>query len=422
MKRYWLGSLRDHELMQGLQSLVTQDRKTTAELLAHLAEVERRRLYAPAGYPSMFTYCVRALHFSEHMAYARIRAARLARRWPEIYPAIADGRPHLSALARLAPVLTGENAAELLKAAEHKTRDELEALLAARFPQPDLPTQVHVLVPVSANVTSTSCQLVPERVGPIGHETSGAEDGATSPELVRVLATEQTVDQARRAAVTPLSSHRVAIQATVDRATYAKLEEARALLGHAVPAGDLAQLLDRALDALLVQLRTRRCAQVQRPRDSRPVASRNPRRVTAAVRRAVWARDGSRCTFVSDAGHRCEARDALELDHVTPVARGGVATVANLRLRCPAHNQLAADRTYGAGFMREKRTAARPALDAEGMPLLRSLGFRADEVRRGVAACAHLASASLDARLRVALASLAPAGRRTGSPVAPGPA
>jgi hypothetical protein len=72
----------------------------------------------------------------------------------------------------------------------------------------------------------------------------------------------------------------------------------------------------------------------------------------------VRARDQERCTFVSESGHRCEARKALEFDHVLEVARGGEATVDGIRLRCRAHNQYQAERTYGAEFMRHKRVAA----------------------------------------------------------------
>jgi len=73
------------------------------------------------------------------------------------------------------------------------------------------------------------------------------------------------------------------------------------------------------------------------------------------VRRAVRARDGDRCTFVGDSGKRCGARKLLQFDHVDPVGRGGQATVENIRLRCRAHNQFEAERTYGADFMRHKR-------------------------------------------------------------------
>jgi len=76
------------------------------------------------------------------------------------------------------------------------------------------------------------------------------------------------------------------------------------------------------------------------------------------VKRAVRKRDKDQCTHVNDAGHRCEARSDLEYDHVIPYARGGEATVDNIRLRCRAHNQDAAERAFGVEFMRRKRAAA----------------------------------------------------------------
>jgi hypothetical protein len=77
------------------------------------------------------------------------------------------------------------------------------------------------------------------------------------------------------------------------------------------------------------------------------------------VKRTVWERDGGRCTFVSESGRRCEERAWLEYDHAEPVARGGQATAENLRLLCRAHNQHAAERTFGAEFMSDKRAEAR---------------------------------------------------------------
>jgi hypothetical protein len=67
---------------------------------------------APAGRPSMFAYCVEGTHFCEETAPGRIRAARVARQFPGIFPAAADGRLNLGAVAILAPDLTPENAGE----------------------------------------------------------------------------------------------------------------------------------------------------------------------------------------------------------------------------------------------------------------------------------------------------------------------
>src|SRR6266849_10664898 len=98
MQRYSLSHLLDDALRHGLSAAVSCERAATAELLAHIAEFDARKLYLPAAYPSMFAYCVGELHLSEDAAYKRIQAARVARQFPAIFPAVADSRLHLSAV------------------------------------------------------------------------------------------------------------------------------------------------------------------------------------------------------------------------------------------------------------------------------------------------------------------------------------
>jgi len=161
----------------------------------------------------------------------------------------------------------------------------------------------------------------------------------------------------------PLAPERFGLQVTIDRRTHDKLRHAQNLLSHTVSPRDIAQVLDRALDALIAQLEKRKFAATSKPRHGSASNghSKNPRHVPAYVKRAVWNRDGGQCTFVSESGRRCEARGLLEFDHIDEVARGGEATVAGIRLRCRAHSQYGAECTFGAEFMRHKREAAREA-------------------------------------------------------------
>src|SRR5262249_41545370 len=85
-----------------------------------------------------FAYCVGELRFSEEAAFKRIHAARAARRSPEIFAAVEDGRLHLSAVVMLAPHLTVDSAADLIAPPGGKTKVEIEQLLAERSPHPDL--------------------------------------------------------------------------------------------------------------------------------------------------------------------------------------------------------------------------------------------------------------------------------------------
>ena len=164
-------------------------------------------------------------------------------------------------------------------------------------------------------------------------------------------------ENAPRPALRPLAPERFAFQCTLDRETHDLLQDVRALLSHEVPSGEMALVLKGALQLAKAQLLKRKHAVTHHPGHSRGCAS--ARTIPAAVKRAVWARDGGRCSFVSANGRRCCERSWLEYDHRDPVARGGRATVENVRLLCRAHNGYEAERVFGADFMARSREAPR---------------------------------------------------------------
>ncbi len=392
MSRYSLTHLSDPALLHELRTLVSQDRATTALLIAHLGETDARRLYAPQGYPSMFEYCVRELRFSEQTAYKRIRVARVAREFPFVHELLADGRLHLSAVVTVSGYLTPDNGEGLLRAAADKDKGQLEQMLAERFPQPDLPA---LIAPLAA--TTYACQLSARRVN-----FSPAKHAATAPAPQKVA---------------PLAPQRYAIQFTMDQAARDDLAYAQALLGHSVPNGDVAQVFARALKTLIAKLEQQKFARTERPRACHH--SDAARQIPAEVKREVWERDGGQCTFVGENGHRCESRTRLEFDHVEPVAQGGHATVGGLRLRCRAHNQYEAERAFGRDFMHTKRESrGKPPLPehvTEVVPVLRRLGMQVQEAREWAACCADMPDATLEDRVRHALKC---AGRRLARHVA----
>ena len=98
MSTYSLSHVPDAALARDLAAAAARDRAATANLLAHIAEFDARKLYVPAAHPSMYSYCVHELRLSEEAAFKRIHAARAARRFPALFAAVADGRLHLSAV------------------------------------------------------------------------------------------------------------------------------------------------------------------------------------------------------------------------------------------------------------------------------------------------------------------------------------
>ena len=149
-------SLSDAELLVRVKQLAQSERQATAALVAHLAEMETRRLYLGQGYASLFGYCTKVLHLSEHAAYNRIEAAKAAVRFPVILVRLAQGDVHLSAVKLLAPLLTPENHRELLDAAKHKSKREVEEMVARLRPQPDAPASVSKLPSSKGAATPTA--------------------------------------------------------------------------------------------------------------------------------------------------------------------------------------------------------------------------------------------------------------------------
>jgi 5-methylcytosine-specific restriction endonuclease McrA len=310
---------------------------------------------------------------SEETAFRRIRVARTARRFPAIFPALEDGRLNITAVLLLTPYLTQATAKDLLIAAEHKTKAEIELLIAERFPRLDLPTLVQVIaVPGGLDdqdtrpVGALRVQLAPEPVGALAlqqvPESVVQSTSELAPERVLAPAAQPAPEPVVRSRIAPLSPGRFALQGTMDQNMYEQLRYAQSLLGHALPSGDVMKVLERALGALVRELEQQKFAKCARSRPRR--SSANGRYVPAEIRRTVWQRDGGQCTFVSEQGKRCEERTRLEFDHMDPVARGGQTSADRMRLRCRAHNQYAAECTYGAGFMDEKRKKATARLSA----------------------------------------------------------
>jgi hypothetical protein len=345
-----IAGLSDDELLREVARLAGDERRATARLIAALAEIDTRRLYLGQGCASLFVYCTRVLHLSEHAAYGRIEAARIGRRFPVVLDMLERGDLTLTAVSLLAPHFTDSNHLDLLARARHRSKREVEEIVAQIRPRPDMPAAVRKLPErLEANA------LALETVEP-------AESTAPRPPAPPRVSARPT------AAVTPLAPSRYKLQVTIDSATQEKLYLVRDLMRHAVPSGDLATILNRALDALLKELQRRKSAAAARPQAARNLAP-DSRHIPAAVRRAVWARDGGRCVFRGPGGS-CGETAFVEFHHVRPFAAGGDSTIDNIELRCRAHNQYEADLFFGGPLVvRESRAVCRTSVPAAWPPI-----------------------------------------------------
>ena len=151
-----LQSLSDDELLRRLANLLSQSRRVEADLIAHIGEVDHRRLWAREACSSMFKYATEVLHLSEAESYFRIAVARAARKHPVLLTMLGDGRLHLSGIALLASHLTDENRESVLARATHKSKRQIEELAAELSPKPDVPAVIRKLPTPSPTRRSNS--------------------------------------------------------------------------------------------------------------------------------------------------------------------------------------------------------------------------------------------------------------------------
>ncbi|MBE7482556.1 MAG: HNH endonuclease [Polyangiaceae bacterium] len=326
-----LSSVSDHELRERLSAAVSSERSACANVIFHLAELDRRKLYLDDACSSLFAYCTERLGYSEDSATKRVRVARLAQQFPQVLDDLASGELHLTGLFLLSGHLTDDNAEQLLAEARGKSKRQLEELLARWFPRPAVPP--------------TITPVTPEPVQGQLSTWSGAGTPAPPPA------------QAPRPRVEPLSPESVRVEFSAHAAFRDKLEQARALLSHTVPSGDLATILERALD-LLIERETKRRAGAGKPRKRRETKP-GSRHVPVEVQRAVRERDGDQCTFTDAEGRRCSATRFLTIEHIDPFAKGGPTTVDNCCLLCRPHNAHRARQVFGEDHIQNEISEAR---------------------------------------------------------------
>jgi 5-methylcytosine-specific restriction endonuclease McrA len=362
-REFWaLQDISNDALEASLSRLLGAGARVEARIVAHLAEVEERRLHLLAGCSSMYDYCHKRLGLSDYEAFIRIAAARVARKYQVVFEMLERRELNLTAVCEVREFLTVANHRELLAEISGQTKLQIREILARRFPQADVPARVR-----------------------------------------------------RLPALEPLAPGRYQLTLTLSAEQKRKLDLARDLLSHANPKGDLALVLERALDELIVRLEKRRLGQVSRgeladrnPREGvgdpergcdaeeggnakdggdaehrcdvghgcdaehgcdledagiqwtneadavehrqpgeRPVVEARRRHIPRATRRELLARDGFRCAFVSEAGVRCDARAFLQFHHRHPWACGGSDRADNLELLCWSHNRLLAEKDFG---------------------------------------------------------------------------
>ena len=394
-----LKSLSDSELLLNLELLSAKENKTTVELLLHLSEVEERKLFLPAGYSSLFDYCVRRLRYSEPAAVRRISSARAVGKFPALKQKLLLRELSLTTLSLVSKVLTPENWEGVIFAIQGKSRREVEEIISGYTPRPSKPKETikplcivrprcekplslfgapeagehsrkssRILTfasgcgePVQGEVKEglKSHTALPMPAECVGDSKAPLVGNSSETRLLGDCSKAPLFgDSASVCSGTEQHEPRFEVKFTIGATAREKLEEAKRLLSGKYPQGvRLEDVFEEALEYLLEKrsperrMKRRKCQNASR----RSSAGRNDiagpqksvRHIPAALRDEVHARDGGRCAYVSPDGVRCLERMDLEIHHVMPYGLGGKAEASNLSLLCKLcrvrHNRHYAD-------------------------------------------------------------------------------
>jgi hypothetical protein len=242
---------------------------------------------------------------------------------------LAEGAVNLTTVKLLSPVLTPDNHLAVLESVRGASRSQVEELVARLAPKPDVPTSIRKLPAPKPTIATPALDFAL-----VESESPAAPTASTATDESAAVA---TAAPARPALIKALSPDRYKLEVTISGETREKLQRLKDLLRHAIPGGEVAAIIDRALTLLLADVEKKKLGATDRPRRSRGVAPR-ARHASAEVRRTVSQRDTVRCGFVSADGRRCNERGFLEFHHVKAHARDGETTVVNIGLRCRRHN------------------------------------------------------------------------------------
>lgn len=285
--------LSNSELEWHLKNLVSRERNLMHQILEHLCEIDRRKLYLEKAYSSLFEYLVKDLGYSSSAAQRRVEAVRLARDIPALTDKIESGVLNLSQIG------------ELSRAVKQKER-ESGKFISAEIKQ-QLATAIENLD--TSNTQKVLSQLLDLNLKPC--------------EIKRVQKDES-----------------VHLQITLSKEQFAKLNECRDLAAATLEQNNLGMSLAEVIEVLADQF-IRSKKSIAAPATGRVTVSSKTefKSVTPKLRKKIlW--EQKHCQYRDPKTNRiCGSTFQLEVDHQHPQWAGGKHIKKNLRVLCAAHNK-----------------------------------------------------------------------------------
>ena len=330
-----LERLSNQALDHSAEQLVYAEKRNVAKLIAHLAEMSRRKAALALGYKSLFDYCVLRLHLSEGSVASRIHIANVSIRFPQVLVALSDNRLSLTVAGLLAPHLNDGNVDKLLSDCAGMTKNAVREYVVALAPKP-------VYEP------SIRRRPEPKQAPEVTPTTSAPVQEATKPQGPPPKSSPTVLQPAR--------PDRFNFRFSADREFKNKFDRLAEVLGVQNAQKHMAEIIEKALDIALEKKDPKKKLERRkaRRRSPRPDEVAKSRYIPSEVVERVHARAGYQCEYTAPDGTRCSSRTGLHIDHTRPFAIFLDHDERFLQLLCPAHNGLEAERVYGPAFIQRK--------------------------------------------------------------------
>ena len=365
-----LESLTTEALTSSAEKLVRAEKRNVALLIAHIAEMSRRKTHLECGYKNLFNYCVTRLCLSEGSVALRIQVANVSRRFPQLLQSLAENRISLTVAGHLAPHLHEDNVEKLLSDCTGMTKRAVDEYLVALRPKPVFHPSIRKR-PALREVREEAL-------------LEGQQETMRQREQSKPPCPAPFVEEAPRPRPTSSSSNllqparpdRFNFRFSADRNFKEKFERLAEVLGVENPLKHMAEILERAVDISLEKKDPKRKRERRLERQRAKAAPREQSRpddivvsegatagtkekaksryIPSEVKERVYARAGYRCEFRAVDGTRCSSRTGLEIEHERPFAIYRSHEERFLRILCGRHNRFQAERVYGAKFIQNK--------------------------------------------------------------------
>jgi hypothetical protein len=375
-----IGELAEDKLDTEAFRLVGIEKDHMAQMIAHLAEIARRKLHLAWGFDNLFTYCVTRLKLSEGSVYLRIQVANVCRRFPAVLDLLAQNRMTLTVAGRLAPHLTDDNFQKLLSDCEGMTGPQIKEYVVQFKPKSEVTSGIRKAVDRSVPGCGESATTETANTGTANTEERTTADASL---LAPAASCAGSAASTSTPSVEPARPDVFNFRFSADGSFKQKIERLAEVLGVHDCAGNLATVLESAIDVALDKKDPQKKSERRQKREEKKASrvesegdgqdeprpdeapsstgssqqtgpsAEHSRYVSSEVRERVFEKAGYQCEFVGPRG-RCEQRTGLQVDHIHPFKKNGPTVETNLQCLCQAHNLWRAEQEYGEAFIRSK--------------------------------------------------------------------